>query len=156
MKRVQIARTIGATAALALGIFLFTGAEEAPKTDAAKPSGPTAAQQFKNIKVLKDLPADQLMPTMHEFAVAIGGNCASCHEGGDFASDAKKMKLVTRDMILMTRKLNDTEPVVKKSVSCFMCHHGRPEPFETAEQQKAFEEKQKAKASGSDKASDSK
>jgi photosynthetic reaction center cytochrome c subunit len=141
MNRVSFAKLLGLVSALALGVVLLAGAEEAPQS-----SGPTAAEQFKNIKVLKDLPANQLLATMQEYSTALGGNCAMCHVDGDFASDDKKMKLVARDMILLTQKLNETEPTVKKGVTCFMCHHGRSEPFSTAAQAKAAEDKAKADA----------
>src|SRR5262245_50162720 len=32
----------------------------------------TAGQKFKNIKILKDLPADQLIPVMHKFNDSLG------------------------------------------------------------------------------------
>jgi len=125
MKRLWVAKAVGLGTLLTLGAGLLIGADE-PAPPEKK--GPTAGDTFKNIKVLKDLPADQLMPTMQEFAKALGGNCGTCHVSGDFASDANKMKLVARDMISMVRKLNATEPVVHKSVTCFMCHHGMKEP----------------------------
>jgi hypothetical protein len=132
-----MAKAVGLGSLLTLGAALLIGAAaEAPPngpTAEAPPKGPTAAEKFKNIKVLKDLPADQLFPTMQEFTKALGGNCATCHVQGDFASDDKKMKLVARDMIVMVRKLNETEPSVHKSVTCFMCHHGQKEPAERAE-----------------------
>ena len=47
---------------LFIGAFLanslFTSAQEQP------PAAKTAAQQFKNVQILKDIPADQLIPTM--------------------------------------------------------------------------------------------
>jgi hypothetical protein len=130
MKRLWVAKAVGLGTLLTLGAALLTGADEQKPPEN---KGPTAGATFKNIKVLKDLPADQLMPTMQEFSKALGGNCATCHIQGDFASDANKMKLVARDMIVMVRKVNETEPSVHKSVTCFMCHHGQKEPAARAE-----------------------
>src|SRR5512139_1862228 len=38
-----------------------------------------ASEQFKNIQVLKDVPADQLIPTMQFMAASLGVGCDLCH-----------------------------------------------------------------------------
>src|SRR5207249_4744064 len=52
----------------------------------APPSGKpqTARQRFKNIKVLKTLPADQLIPYMQAYSASLGVRCGFCHVGRDF------------------------------------------------------------------------
>ncbi len=89
--------------------------------------GPTAKQKFKNIKVLKDLPADQLIPVMHKFNTALGVGCDFCHVQ-DRASDAKPAKEAARKMIVMAQDLNKRVKVVDGKVTCYMCHHGKAEP----------------------------
>jgi len=108
---------------------------------AAKPGQPTAGQQFKNIKVLKDLPADQLMPTMQAFNAALGVKCNFCHVAEDFASDNNPHKGVTREMVLMTQRLNAKEPSVNKQVRCFTCHRGEPEPSNSPEEAQRRQER---------------
>jgi len=48
----------------------------------AKPSSDqpkTAEQQFKNIQVLKNIPAEQLIPSMQFIAASLGVDCEFCH-----------------------------------------------------------------------------
>jgi hypothetical protein len=55
--------------------------------------GKTAAQQFKNIKVLKKLPADQLLPLMRTVSVSLGTNCGFCHERAGFQLDTNPRRM---------------------------------------------------------------
>ena len=86
-----------------------------PVTSAASPrqsAAPVkkASEQFKNIQVLKDLPADQLYPAMHFMATSLGVECVDCHVGVpgsvDGEKDDKQMKLDARAMIKMTMEIN--------------------------------------------------
>ncbi len=94
--------------------------------------GTTAAQRYKNIQVLKTLPADQLLPTMRTFAASLGVRCDFCHatraDRPDFASDAKPEKRMARRMILMVRSINQRERVLDNRATCYMCHHGHEVP----------------------------
>lgn len=133
----------GRAVVFALGLSLcalsavdLSHAESAPKP----PPVETAAKRFRNIQVLKDLPADQLIPTMHFFAQSLGQRCTFCHVEGDFASDANKHKKVAREMIVMVNDINKRNKVVKGQVTCYTCHHGSKEPVNTppaATEQKA-------------------
>jgi hypothetical protein len=40
-----------------------------------------AEDVFKNIQVLKGIPANQFMDTMGFFSAALGLNCTGCHVG---------------------------------------------------------------------------
>lgn len=103
---------------------------------AQEPSAPakpeTSAQKFKNIKVLKDLPADQLIPKMRAWNVALGVKCDACHvinaDHTGFEKDDKPMKERAREMVLMATALNKTQKSVKGQVTCYMCHRGQAEP----------------------------
>lgn len=92
----------------------------------------TAGQKYKNIKVLKDLPADQLGPLMHKINDALGVKCDACHvvdaDHKGWEKDDKPMKNIARQMIVMTQNLNKKEKSVKGKVTCFTCHRGHPEP----------------------------
>lgn len=96
----------------------------------AKP--PTSKQKYKNIKVLKDLPADQLIPVMRKINTALGVKCDFCHvvnpDHSGFEKDDKPAKEMARKMILMTQDINKRHKFVTGKVTCFTCHHGHPEP----------------------------
>jgi hypothetical protein len=90
--------------------------------------GKTAAQQFKNIKVLKKLPADQLLPLMRTVSVSLGVNCGLCHDRAGFQLDTKPEKNVARQMIVMTDALNAHYRIIDHKATCYMCHHGHAMP----------------------------
>jgi hypothetical protein len=55
-----------------------------------------AGKVFKNVKLLKDMPAGKFIETMNDdYAKAIGRSCSFCHERDDFASDERKEKHTT-------------------------------------------------------------
>ena len=103
-------------------------------------AGKKAPQAYKNIKILKDLPADQVIPIMRKIDASLGVRCDFCHvvtngPGGrheGFEKDDKPMKGVARQMMTMTGDLDKKVKVVKAKVTCFTCHHGRAEPENNA------------------------
>ena len=120
-----------ASVALAALGCLAAAAQTAPRGKT-----PTAAQQFKNIKVLKDLPADRLLPVMFGMNASLGVRCDHCHvveetPGGQhtgFEKDTKPEKEMARKMILMTQDLNAHQQILDRKASCYMCHHGHAKP----------------------------
>jgi len=123
---------IGLAAALLIGACCLTAAAQNQPARRV----PTSGEQFKNIKVLKDLPADQMIPVMHQISVSLGVQCIFCHEVNTdaqgqhtgFEKDTKKEKEAARAMITMTQDLNAHQRILDKKATCFMCHHGRAEP----------------------------
>ncbi len=115
--------TVMVIPALLLGVFSF--AQDAKKAE-------TSAQKYKNIKVLKDLPADQLGPLMHKINTALGVKCDYCHvinaDHSGFDLDTKPQKQKAREMIIMTREISKRQKTLEGKASCFMCHHGSAEP----------------------------
>jgi hypothetical protein len=114
------------TTTLSLGILVHA-------QDGAEPPKPeTAAHRFKNIKVLKKLPADQLMGNMRVYARSLGVRCTFCHvetaPRQGFERDDKPTKLTARKMIAMTANLNKREKALKGKVTCYTCHRGQHEP----------------------------
>ena len=100
---------------------LFTLAQEPPP-------GKTAAQQFKNVQVLKDIPADQLIPTMQFIAGALGVDCEFCHVERAMDKDDKKEKQTARKMIEMELAINKSHFKNEIEVTCYTCHRGSPHP----------------------------
>lgn len=92
------------------------------------PPGATSAQEFKNIQVLKDLPADQLKPLMRIYEQSLGVGCSFCHLRNSASDDSKPQKRAARNMILMTNAINQQNFSGEPKVSCYTCHRGTPHP----------------------------
>ncbi len=90
-------------------------------------AGKTAGQAFKNIQVLKTIPASQLFPTMLFIASSLGVRCSFCHVR-DRALDTKRAKLTARKMIRMELAIDDANFGGRKVVTCYTCHRGSPHP----------------------------
>jgi photosynthetic reaction center cytochrome c subunit len=88
----------------------------------------TAAQQYKNIQVLKDIPADQLIPTMQFIGGALGADCEFCHVEHANDKDDKKEKQTARKMIEMELAINKNHFKNEVEVTCYTCHRGSPHP----------------------------
>jgi len=88
----------------------------------------TAEQQFKNIQVLKNIPADQLMPSMQFITASLGVDCEFCHVEHAMDKDDKKTKLAARKMITMMIAIDQINFEGKREVTCYTCHRGSPHP----------------------------
>jgi Photosynthetic reaction centre cytochrome C subunit len=100
---------------------------------AAKPDTPKrAADSYKNLRVLGDVPASQWFQTMSFFADSLGVTCDYCH-ASKFESDEKPTKLRAREMISMTKQLNATYFDPKNAVNCNSCHRGLAQPTSSPE-----------------------
>src|SRR3974390_3782732 len=85
-------------APLIIGIYL-AAAQAQPSSDTR-----AAEQVFKNVQVLKGIPADEFMSTMGFFSASLGISCGDCHtaeSGGDRAqyADDSHPTPKTRDKI---------------------------------------------------------
>jgi photosynthetic reaction center cytochrome c subunit len=98
---------------------------EPTKTDGA---AKTAAQQFKNIQILKDMPADQLIPSMQFITASLGVDCEYCHVEKAFDKDDKKTKGYARHMMEMMFNINKDNFEGQRWVTCYTCHQGSPHP----------------------------
>ncbi len=99
-------------------------------------------EKATNLKVLpKDISHDELKKVMDNFKTALGVKCDFCHAKSktdptklDFASDEKEYKLVARDMMKMTNKINKkyfqhhegNDNVA--AIQCATCHNGNKKP----------------------------
>ena len=88
----------------------------------------TAVQQFKNIQVLKDIPAGEMIPTMQFIGGALGVDCEFCHVEHAMDKDDKKEKQTARKMIEMQLAINKAHFNGEIEVTCYTCHRGSPHP----------------------------
>lgn len=108
------------------------------------PSGPVWAQpptpqkvEGPNVKVLTGLYAQQFQDEMNLIVQGLGVTCNTCHVRNNFASEDKPEKLKARQMLEMTRALNEKyfpgylpkegESVLGR-VTCYTCHRGETTP----------------------------
>ncbi len=98
------------------------------RTTEAQTQTVTVGQKFKNIKVLNELPADQLGKVMNLFTADLGVDCNYCHSVDDFAKDGKREKDTARNMIKMTMGINKDHFNGRPQVTCNSCHNGHEQP----------------------------
>ena len=94
----------------------------------AQPAAQTAAQTFKNVVQLKNIPADQLMPAMQFVATSLGVECSFCHVEGKMELDDKPTKRTAREMMAMMMAINNNNFEDRREVTCYTCHHGSAHP----------------------------
>jgi photosynthetic reaction center cytochrome c subunit len=91
-----------------------------------------AEDVFKNIQVLKGIPADEFMGTMSVFSAALGESCETCHDGKDgwasYALDTVPRKRTARRMVTMMAAINQANFGGRQAVTCFTCHRGADRP----------------------------
>jgi photosynthetic reaction center cytochrome c subunit len=104
-------------------------ATQEPKSAGQKAAGQKLAEeQFKNIQVLKGIPADQLIPAMQFISASLGVDCDYCHDHQAMDSDAKKPKKVARQMITMMFDIDKNNFDGRLEVTCNSCHRGAAKP----------------------------
>jgi photosynthetic reaction center cytochrome c subunit len=93
------------------------------------PQPPQSAEQvYKNIQVMKGVPAPRLMGVMTLFTKSLGVECNYCHVPNEFEKDDKPAKNTARKMLNMVHQINDANFPDHRVVSCGMCHRGSPKP----------------------------
>jgi photosynthetic reaction center cytochrome c subunit len=103
--------------------------QAAPPSGAPAPATPkTASQQFKNIQILKDVPADQIIPAMQFITASLGVDCEYCHVEHAFDKDDKKPKVTARKMMEMMITINQENFEGHRDVTCYTCHQGSATP----------------------------
>ncbi len=116
-----------AVSSIALILILFAGRSPLRGAPAAPPAK-TAAEEFKNIQVLKNIPADQLIPTMQFIGASLGVECEFCHVAHEMDKDDKKAKKTAREMMRMTFAVNQNNFSGEREVTCNTCHRGSIHP----------------------------
>jgi photosynthetic reaction center cytochrome c subunit len=141
----KLALALGMIAFLvASGVVMRVAKAQAPGTQqaAGNAAGPKKAEeQYKNIQVLKGIPADQLIPAMQFITASLGVECEFCHVQGSFEKDDKKQKQTARKMMGMMFAINKDNFDGHREVTCYSCHRGSADPVGTpvvmAEERKA-------------------
>jgi len=96
------------------------------------PQPPKPAEEvYKNIQVMKGVPAPRLMGAMQFFTKSLGVQCVYCHLPNEFDKDDKPTKNTARKMLNMVHQINGDNFPQNQVVSCWMCHRGsaKPEAF---------------------------
>jgi hypothetical protein len=94
-----------------------------------------AGTVFKNIQLMKNVPAGQLLMAMDQgFGRALSVGCDGCHLGNAWESDSLARKGRARIMLAMVNKINTDPELLPKmgpgrggqprAVQCVTCHRG--------------------------------
>ena len=95
-----------------------------------------AEQVFKNIQVLKGIPAGRLLRIMElGYSRSLGVNCTHCHVVDQWDKDDKPTKPIAREMSKMVQNINNDllKPIKNLKgpnpvVNCTTCHRGQIKP----------------------------
>ena len=128
--RLWISASALSAAILLVASMKLTRAQQ-PAATAHSGQFQTAEQHFKNIQVLKNIPADQLIPSMQFIAASLGVECEFCHVEHANDKDDKKTKLTARKMITMMMAINQANFNGDVEVTCYTCHRGVAHPVST-------------------------
>ncbi|MCU0758329.1 MAG: photosynthetic reaction center cytochrome PufC [Steroidobacteraceae bacterium] len=99
----------------------------------AAPSDPPMAKDvYQNIQVLDDLSLAEFTRLMLAMTAWVSPEqgCTYCHAEENLADDSKYTKVVSRQMLRMTRHINSnwTNHVAQTGVTCYTCHRGQNVP----------------------------
>ena len=86
----------------------------------------TAAQQYKNIQVFKDVPASEFIASMRFLSTSLGVECEFCHTA--VRSQDTPGKIKARQMMAMMADINKTNFGGAQVVTCNTCHNGNHIP----------------------------
>jgi outer membrane lipoprotein-sorting protein len=128
---VSICKSLFVSASLFLTLDaakIAASSQNPPQAGAAPQASKNASQQFKNIQILKDIPADQLIPGMQFITASLGVECDYCHVEHAFEKDDKKPKVAARKMMEMMITINKENFDGQREVTCYTCHQGGAKP----------------------------
>ncbi|HEX2060218.1 MAG TPA: c-type cytochrome [Thermoanaerobaculia bacterium] len=94
-----------------------------------------AGEVFKNVKLMKDVPAGRFLRIMDTgFSKSLGVGCEHCHVADRWEADEKRPKRAAREMMLLVSQINEklrTMPDIdnaEATVNCTTCHRGYVKP----------------------------
>ncbi len=113
-----------------------SGAANVMRSIAGRENQP-AESVFKNIKILKGIPAGRLVNIMNMgFGRSLGVSCGFCHVPGKWDLDDKEEKSTARLMFAMVQTINrdymskvPNDRGAAPVVNCFTCHRGMAHPI---------------------------
>ena len=108
-----------------------TDRRQAVQNFSAETTQKKAEDVFKNIRLLKGVPADQVIPSMEFISSALGVKCSFCHVEDHFEKDDKKPKRTAREMMQMMFAINKNNFEGQREVTCYSCHRGAHDPVDT-------------------------
>jgi hypothetical protein len=93
-----------------------------------------AGTVFKNVQVLKSMPAGRFLILMDStYGRGLGRNCTDCHVANEWASDSLNRKKTARIMTELVEAVNTTQLTKlpprngqTAKISCITCHRGNP------------------------------
>jgi photosynthetic reaction center cytochrome c subunit len=126
------ARLLPSLGAISVTIIILSVAgplkAQAEATKSNSGEAQTAEQKYKNIQVLKGIPADQLIPSMQFISASLGVECEFCHVEHAMDKDDKKPKLIARKMMTMMMQIDADNFKNEREVTCYTCHRGSVHP----------------------------
>lgn len=127
--KIQTLRRIAASIFSILCLVVITQFDDSQRVNAQQPAQQprTAEQAFKNIKVIKSMPAGQLQGAMSFIAASLGVDCSYCHTPPAMEKDDKPTKETARRMLTMVSEINKNFGD-KTLVNCATCHRGKTKP----------------------------
>src|SRR5687767_11503782 len=94
-----------------------------------------AGEVFKNVKMMKDVPAARFLKIMDTgFNRALGIGCDHCHVEDRWEADEKRPKRAAREMMALVNQINDSLAQLQDidtsdaTVNCTTCHRGYVKP----------------------------
>ena len=98
-----------------------------------------AGTVFKNVKLLKEMPAAEFLKNMDvNYGRGLGMGCGNCHVPGKYDEDTRKNKRVARQMQELINHINTERlPQIKEldedytKITCVTCHAGSGHPKTT-------------------------
>ena len=130
----SIVRAAIAFVVLSLVATIAIQAQQQAAQQAAAPAGPLAPEKYKNIQVLKEVPAADLDLLMRYFTAATGFQCQTCHvrdqATGEFRyeEDTQRAKATARNMIRLVQTVNASRDQFGVNINCGTCHQGANRP----------------------------
>lgn len=92
-----------------------------------------ASEVFKNVQLMKTVPAGQFLTAMDQgIGRGLGRDCGDCHIAGDYASDSLARKKTARTMMGIVNDINATllprmgpgRGGAPRTIQCLTCHRG--------------------------------
>ena len=94
----------------------------------ARAQTPSAETKYRNIQILKGVPAKKVIPIMKAFNRALGVECMACHVQDDWPNESKPQFGIARNMFKMVKTLNENQLARIGEVGCWTCHAGQTSP----------------------------